>query len=84
MVARERDNKQILDKFLSKPAVSVLEATMETADVIGLVKDSLRKPAQPIPINDGWIAAHVSERASILVPYDDHFRAVPGLRLWDG
>jgi predicted nucleic acid-binding protein len=84
VVAKERDNKQILDKFLSKPAVSVLEATMETAAVFGLVKDSLRKSAHPIPINDGWIAAHVLDIGSILVPYDDHFRAVPGLRLWDG
>jgi tRNA(fMet)-specific endonuclease VapC len=82
--AKERENKRILEKFLSRPTISVLEATMETADVFGLVKDSLRKSGHPIPINDVWIAAHALETGSILVTYDDHFRVVPGLRLWDG
>jgi len=82
--AKERENKQILEKFLSKPTVSILEATMETADVFGLVKESLRKSGHPIPINDVWIAAHALETGSILVTYDDHFSAIPGLRVWDG
>jgi tRNA(fMet)-specific endonuclease VapC len=82
--AKERENKRILGKFLSRPTVSVLEATMETADVFGLVKDSLRKSGHPIPVNDVWIAAHTLETGSILVTYDDHFHAITGLRLWDG
>ena len=80
---KERNNKQILERFLLKPTVTVLEATMETADVFGLIMVSLRKSGNPIPVNDVWIAAHALETGSILVTYDDHFAVVPGLRLWD-
>jgi tRNA(fMet)-specific endonuclease VapC len=80
---KERDNRQILERFLLKPTVTVLEATMETANVFGLIMASLRKSGNPIPVNDVWIAAHALETGSILVTYDDHFAVVPGLRLWD-
>jgi len=80
---KQRENKQILEKFLRKPTVAVLKATLETADIFGGVMASLRKTGSPIPINDVWIAAHALETGSILVTYDDHFAAIPGLRLWD-
>jgi predicted nucleic acid-binding protein len=80
---KEKSNKQLLERFLLKPTVSVLEATMETADIFGFIAASLRKSRTPIPINDVWIAAHSLETGSILVTYDDHFALVPGLRLWD-
>ena len=80
---KERDNRQILERFLLKPTVSVLDATMETADVFGLIMASLKKSGTPIPINDVWIAAHALETGSILVTYDDHFAVIPGLRQWD-
>jgi tRNA(fMet)-specific endonuclease VapC len=81
--SKEKDNKQLLESFLLKPTVSVLEATMETADIFGLIMASLRKSGTPMPINDVWIAAHSLETGSILVTYDDHFALIPGLRLWD-
>ena len=80
--AKERNNRQILERFLLKPTVTVLEATLETADIFGLVMVSLRKAGHPLPINDVWIAAHALETGSILVTYDDHFALIPGLRLW--
>jgi tRNA(fMet)-specific endonuclease VapC len=80
--AKERNNRQILERFLLKPTVTVLEATLETADIFGLVMASLRKAGHPLPINDVWIAAHALETGSILVTYDDHFALIPGLRLW--
>lgn len=80
---KERENKRILEKFLLKSTVSILEATIDTADIFGLIKDSLRKSGHSIPVNDVWIAAHALETGSILVTYDDHFSRVPGLRLWD-
>jgi tRNA(fMet)-specific endonuclease VapC len=43
----------------------------------------LKKAGRPIPLNDVWIAAHALETGSVLVTYDAHFAAVPGLRLWD-
>jgi tRNA(fMet)-specific endonuclease VapC len=81
--SKEKDNKQLLERFLLKPTVSVLEATMETADIFGLIMASLRKSGTPIPINDVWIAAHSLETGSILVTYDVHFALIPGLRIWD-
>jgi tRNA(fMet)-specific endonuclease VapC len=81
--AKRPENRRILDRFLGKPTVAVLDASRETAEIFGMVKDSLRKEGQPIPMNDVWIAAHAIETGSLLVTYDAHFRAVPGLRLWD-
>jgi len=77
------ENRGILERFLAKPTVAVLEATRETAEVFGMVKDSLRRAGRSIPINDVWIAAHAVETGSVLVTYDGHFKDVPGLRLWD-
>ena len=82
--AQEKRNRRILEQFLAKPGVSVLEATRETADYFGMIKTALKKAGRPIPLNDVWIAAHALETASVLVTYDAHFAAVPGLRLWDG
>ena len=79
---KESENRQILERFLLKPTVTILEATIETADVFGLIMASLRKSGKPIPINDIWIAAHALETGAVLVTYDDHFTVVPGLRLW--
>ena len=81
--AKRAENRRILDRFLGKPSVAVLDASRETAEIFGMVKDTLRKSGQPIPTNDVWIAAHAIETGSLLVTYDAHFRAVPGLRLWD-
>jgi tRNA(fMet)-specific endonuclease VapC len=82
--SREKINKRILERFILKPTVEVLEATIETADIFGQTMASLRKSGTPIPINDVWIAAHALETGSILATYDTHFAMVPGLRIWDG
>jgi tRNA(fMet)-specific endonuclease VapC len=82
--SREKANRQILEAFLGKPVVRVLDATRETADYFGLIKSSLKKAGQPLPLNDVWIAAHALETGSILVTYDSHFSVVPGLRTWEG
>jgi len=81
--SKEKANRQILEAFLAKPVVRVLDATRETADYFGLIKSSLEKAGRPIPLNDVWIAAHALETGSVLVTYDTHFADVPGLRTWD-
>jgi tRNA(fMet)-specific endonuclease VapC len=80
---KARENKRILERFLDKPRVRVLEASRETAEVFGEIKDSLRRKGRPIPINDIWIAAHAVEAGAVLITYDAHVGAVPGLRIWD-
>ena len=80
---KEHENKNILDRFLQKPTVKILNATSETARIFGFIKNHLNKSGTPIPINDVWIAAHVLETGSVLVTYDQHFFKVEGLRIWD-
>jgi tRNA(fMet)-specific endonuclease VapC len=81
--SKEKGNKELLERLLLKPTVSVLDATMDTADIFGFIMASLRKSGTPIPINDVWIAAQCLETGSLLVTYDNHFAQIPGLRLWD-
>jgi tRNA(fMet)-specific endonuclease VapC len=80
--SKEKQNMEIIEKFLAKPGVAVLDATRETAEYFGLVKTALKKAGRPIPLNDVWIAAHALETGSVLVTYDTYFAAVPGLRMW--
>lgn len=80
---KEQENKDLLQRFLSKPGVNILNATAETAEVFGYVKSSLKKSGTPLPINDIWIAAHALESGSVVVTYDGHFKIIPGLRLWE-
>jgi tRNA(fMet)-specific endonuclease VapC len=80
---KERENRDVLNKFLLKPSVKILNATLETAEVFGSIKNSLTLAGTPLPINDVWIAAHGVETGSIIITYDTHFKRVPGLRLWD-
>ncbi len=76
-------NREILAAFFAKPGVRILDATKETADIFGEVKQKLKEAGKPIPINDVWIASHTIETGSVLITRDSHFRKVAGLRLWD-
>lgn len=78
----EKENRGILEAFLGKPAVRVLDATRETAEYFSLIRSALKKAGRPIPLNDVWVAAHALETGSVLVTYDRHFGDVPGLRIW--
>jgi len=80
---KERGNKDTLNRFLRKPSVKILNATSETAEVFGMVKQDLKKAGTPLPINDVWIAAHTLETGSTLVTYDGHFKKIAGIRRWD-
>jgi tRNA(fMet)-specific endonuclease VapC len=80
--AKEQWNRNILDRFLKKPAVQVLEATMDTAEIFAIIKDRLKKSGNPIPLNDIWIAAHAMETGSVVLTRDDHFQIIAGIRVW--
>jgi tRNA(fMet)-specific endonuclease VapC len=69
--------------FLKKSSVITIDASVETADFFGVIKNSLKQAGRPIPINDVWIAAHALEHGVVLVTRDKHFHWVAGLRLWD-
>ena len=79
--SRARQNHDILDAFIGKPTVQVLDATPNTAEVFGALRESMRKTGTPLPINDLWIAAHAFETGSMLVTFDEHFERIPNLRV---
>ncbi len=76
-------NKELLNRFLAKPTVQILDATLETAEVFGQLKYDLKVEGNPIPINDVWIASQSIETGSVIITYDTHFLNIKGLRLWD-
>ena len=81
--SKEKENRRLLEQFLAKNTVEVLDMTAETAEVFGHVKHLLKEAGTPIPVNDVWVASSAIETGSVLVSYDGHFRKVPGLRLWE-
>jgi tRNA(fMet)-specific endonuclease VapC len=80
---KRRENRDILRRFLVKPTVKILNATSETSDIFGSLKNTLKQAGTPVPINDVWIAAHGMETGSVIVTYEQHFLKIAGIRLWD-
>jgi tRNA(fMet)-specific endonuclease VapC len=78
-----RENLLQLQTFIEKPTVEVWMPTHETAAIYGEIMDILKRNGSPIPINDVWIACATIESGSKLVTYDQHFKSIPGLRLWN-
>jgi len=80
---KEKENIQNLNSFLIKPAVNILNGTIETSEIFGLLKYNLKIKGVPLPVNDIWIAAHTIESGSILITYDEHFKNIENIRLWE-
>ena len=76
-------NKEELKSFLNKDGVKIIDVTMETAEIFGEIKSVLSKKGKMIPLNDIWIAAHSIETGSKLITYDEHFKNINGLRIWE-
>ena len=76
-------NKEELKAFLSKDGIKIIDVTMETAEIFGEIKSGLSKKGKMIPLNDIWIAAHSIETGSKLITYDEHFKNINGLRIWE-
>ena len=79
--SKEQENKRLLERFLQKPTVRVLDANDETAEIFGMIKDTLKRAGTPLPINDVWIASHALQTDSVVVTYDSHFEKIADLRL---
>jgi tRNA(fMet)-specific endonuclease VapC len=76
-------NKEELKAFLSKDGIKIIDVTMETAEIFGEIKSELSKKGKMIPLNDIWIAAHSIETGSKLITYDEHFKNINGIRIWE-
>jgi predicted nucleic acid-binding protein len=74
---RRQENEQLLQRFLRKPSVSIINVTADTADRYAEIDVFLFAKGKPIPRNDVWIAALAMENGCILVTRDAHFRELP-------
>lgn len=80
---KEKENKKILSDFLKKLKTEVVNATAQTAEIFGNLKNNLKRKGNPLPINDVWIAAHCLEYGAQLITYDRHFETIENLLVWD-
>jgi len=76
---RGRENESVLLRFLTKPGISVLYADEGTTEAYAALFAQLRKQGTPIPTNDLWIAALVSQHHLRLCSRDRHFEHLPQL-----
>ena len=80
---RESKNKAALEFFMYSYGIRTIEIGSENSEIYANLKHILEKKGRPIPVNDIWIAAQAIETGSVLVTYDDHFKYIPGLRIWN-
>jgi tRNA(fMet)-specific endonuclease VapC len=80
--SKEAPNLELLERFLRKPTVRVLNATAETTEVFGQLKAALKKAGPPLPINNVSIAANAVEIGATLVSFGRHFEKILGLKIW--
>ena len=81
--SKKKENINQLTTFINSYGVNIAEMGWETAAIYAKIKNQIYKLGKPIPSNDVWIAAQTIETGSVLVTYDDHFKYIPGLRIWN-
>jgi predicted nucleic acid-binding protein len=74
---RREENERLLQRFLRKPSVSVVDVTADTAERYAEIDVFLFAKGKPIPRNDVWIAALALEHGCVLITRDAHFRELP-------
>jgi tRNA(fMet)-specific endonuclease VapC len=72
-----KPNEEVLERFLRKPGVQVLNPDEQTTHYYAALYRQLRRQATPIPSNDLWIAALVAQHHLTLYARDPHFDYLP-------
>lgn len=75
--SRRAANETLLEQFLARPDVHVLNADSKTASVFADLWCDLLAQGTPIPTNDVWIAALVVQHGLTLYTRDRHFDRLP-------
>ena len=75
-------NCNILNDFLAKDTISIIDVSRNTSKIFGRIKNELRQKGAMIPLNDIWIAAHALETSSMLLAFDKHFANISELKIW--
>lgn len=76
---RQKENREILERFRAKPRTHCVPITDATAEWFAEIKRMLRAKGKPIPTNDMWIAASCLEHGAHLLSFDAHFGEIDGL-----
>lgn len=79
---KETVNKAQLESFLQQSTVHIAPVSDQTAHWYANIFLQLKQSGTPIPINDVWIAAQTMELGATLITYDNHFKLVSGLLIW--
>ena len=74
-----RANERFLQRFLAKAGVEVVYATDATTHHYAALYRQLRQQGTPVPTNDLWIAALVTEHRARLCTRDAHFEKLAQL-----
>jgi tRNA(fMet)-specific endonuclease VapC len=82
-VAKENQNIEILNEFLSNPKILTVDATIKSATIFSEIKYFLKQKGTPIPVNDIWIAAHSYEYQATIITFDKHFKNIPKIKVWE-
>ena len=77
--SRSERNERSLIRFLNAPRVEPLFADEQTTHHYARLYLQLRKQGTPIPTNDLWLAALVSQHDLMLLARDRHFDHLPQL-----
>jgi tRNA(fMet)-specific endonuclease VapC len=77
--SRARDNRRLLDDFLSESFVDVLDTTASVARHYGRVFSALKRAGTPLPVNDIWIAATAMDCGGTLLTFDRDFGRIRGM-----
>jgi len=72
-------NENVLNRFLNRPRVRILFTDEETTHHYARIFRQLREQGTPIPTNDIWIAALISQHNLFLCSRDAHFDCLPQL-----
>ncbi len=72
-----KKNEARLTEFLDSPRVRILLADEQTTHVYAVLFAQLRRQGTPIPTNDLWIAALITQHDLPLLTSDRHFSQLP-------
>jgi len=78
--SRQKENMEILTRFIHKPTVEILGVTRETSLIFAENQLELKRRGTPVPTNDLWIASQCMETGTVLLTSDAHFDYIPGVR----
>ncbi len=74
---KERENRLILQDFLSSPRVQIIDIDEETSERYAVIKNYLTMEGTPLPVNDIWISASAMQYGLKVLTTDKHYLKIP-------